>query len=387
MRNFALTSTSLTQGHPDKLCDCISDAIIDSYLTLDENARITAECAIASGIVFLAVHVTSNARADLTTIVKETVREAGYNDLEFNPDTVTVLSSISQAAVEGSAIDSTTAKTANVNATVFGYACRHCPEMLPLSIVAAHRLVRRMQDSRRSGAIPELHPDGQAQVAIRYCERRPIAIEGITVIGSTKKDAANFSFGAAIREHVIRPVLDELDPKLSNDAFLAVNPFDTLVPGGPVRHAGLTGRKNDVDTYGGYSRHGGSALSGKDPSRVDRIGAYAARYAAKNIVAAGLAEECEVQICYGMGQRDPLSAEIDTFGSGEVPDEVISKALARTIDLNAEAIIERFALWERPRVNNGRYFVELGALGHFGRQELDLPWEVTDLTTELSRAV
>lgn len=387
MRDFVLTSSSVTDGHPDKLCDCISDAIVDAYLTRDEDARVSAECAIASGIVFLATHVASKASADLTSIVQTTVRDAGYHDQDFNPEKVTVLSAVSKVARTEDRDEWSAYGSASVNATVFGYACQHTKEMMPLPIVVAHRLVRRLHNLRTSEELPLLHPDGQTQVSIRFQARVPVAVEGITLNSALRSGVGNGDAQEVLDRRVIRPVLDELDIALSKEALVNINPFGPSLPGGPTRHAGLTGRKNDIDTYGGYSRHGGAALSGKDPSRVDRLGAYAARYAAKNIVAARLASECEVQISYAMGRSEPLSVEVDTFGSGKVPDQMISKALLEVIDFRAEALNDRFQLRGLPRKRHGRFFADLGVLGHLGRLELDLPWEGTDAADALASAV
>ncbi len=381
MQNFVLTSSSATEGHPDKLCDCISDAIVDAYLARDPGARLTAEAATASGIVFLAAHVAADARVDLPEIVKSTVAHAGYTDPDFNPDSVSVVSSVVPAH---QGVDDFDGDAATVNTTVFGFACRQTEEMLPLAAVLAHRLARRMSDQRK-GQLPDLHPDGQAQVAIRYRHRIPVAIEGITLaVTRGKNDRRTSDLADALRPHVIAPVRDGVEIGLSRDALVHIGSPGS---GGPTRHAGLTGRKNDMDTYGTYCRNGGAALSGKDPSRLDRTGAYLARYAAKNVVAAGLAEECEVQLSYTMGRSRPVSLDIDTFGSGKVPDEDIVRALDDAIDFSNSAVRVRFALAGRPRERDGSFFGHLGAYGHFGRAELALPWEETDVALELARNV
>lgn len=380
MRNFVLTSTSVTDGHPDKLCDRISDAIVDAYLTLDPVALVQAECAIASGIVFLAAHTQTSAHVDLPAIARELVEETGYNDPDFNPASLTVLSNTTPAVgPRMHAMD-------NVSATVFGYACRHTPEMLPLSIVLAHRLARRLRDCRLGGELPFLHPDGQAQVAVRYRERMPESIEGITLFTALMPDGrAVEDLDTKLRELVIAPVLEEINVPFSAESLVAINPADSSSLGGPVRHAGLTGRKNDIDTYGGYSRHGGAALSGKDPSRIDRTGAYLARYAAKNVVASGLAEECEVQISYAMGRREPVSVELDTFGSNHIPEPEILQALRSAIDFKTESIAQTFHLRGLPKEHEGRFFEQLAAFGHFGRPDLALPWEATDVAKTLAK--
>jgi S-adenosylmethionine synthetase len=390
MRNFVLTSTSVTDGHPDKLCDRISDAIVDAYLTLDEASLVQAECAIASGIVFVASHTQTSAHVDLPAIVRELVEETGYNDPDFNPGNLTVLSNTTPAigTRQGATGNGRLRAADHVSATVFGYACRHTAEMLPLSIVLAHRLVRRLRDIRLAGDLPFLHPDGQAQVAVRYRERKPALIEGITLFTALSPEGeAIDDLGTRLQELVIDPLLAEIDVPLSPEALVSINPANSASLGGPTRHAGLTGRKNDIDTYGGYSRHGGAALSGKDPSRIDRTGAYLARYAAKNVVASGLADECEVQISYAMGRHEPVSVEIDTFGSNRVPEADILKALRSTVDFDANAIAQTFHLGEQPKAHQGRFFAHLAAFGHFGRSDLDLPWEDTRVAQQLAKGV
>jgi S-adenosylmethionine synthetase len=391
MRNFVLTSTSVTDGHPDKLCDRISDAIVDGYLTLDPAALVQAECAIASGIVFLVAHTRTSAHVDLPAVARDLVEETGYSDPDFNPSSLTVLANATPAVgtQQGAAAANGELHPPDcVNATVFGYACRHTAEMLPLSIVLAHRLARRLSDARLHGELPFLHPDGQVQVGVRYRERKPEFIEGITLFTAlSPRGRAVEGLAEKLQELVIGPILREAGVPLSADALVAINPSDSGSIGGPVRHAGLTGRKNDIDTYGGYSRHGGAALSGKDPSRIDRTGAYLARYAAKNVVASGLAEECEVQISYAMGRHEPVSVEIDTFDSSRVPEAEILKALRATIDFNADQIAPMFHLGELPKEHQGRFYARLAAFGHFGRLDLAAPWEATDVAQALAKRV
>jgi S-adenosylmethionine synthetase len=389
MRDFVLTSSSVTDGHPDKLCDRISDAIVDAHLTLDPAALVQAECAIASGIVFLAVRTESGAHVDLPAVVRQLVEDTGYCDADFNAHNVTVLS----AATPGPSALLATANGArlhheSVSTTVFGYACRHTPEMLPLSIVLSHRLAARLMEVRLREELPSLHPDGQVQVAVRYRGRVPEAIEGITLSSALMPQTRTVAhLTAELNELVLRPVLEEAGAPLAPGARVVINPHDWVLIGGPTRHAGLTGRKNDIDTYGGYSRHGGAALSGKDPSRIDRSGAYLARYAAKNIVAAGLARECEVQISYAIGEPDPMSIEIDTFSSGAAPESEILRALRQTIDFSADGIERTFGLAGLPRLHKGSFFARLAAFGHFGRPELNLPWERTDSAEALQQSL
>jgi S-adenosylmethionine synthetase len=391
MRNFVLTSASVTGGHPDKLCDRISDAIVDAYLTLDPAALVNAECAVASGIVFVAAHTETKAHVDLPAVVRSLIEETGYADADFNPANVSVLAtSTPMAHARPGSISTNERRPLHgcVNATLFGYACRHTSEMLPLSIVLAHRLTRRLTEARIEGGLTFLHPDGQAQVAVRYRDRAPESVEGITLFSALNADAGDADAAQRkLQEAVVKPVLAELEVPLAPEASIAVNPADSGYVGGPVRHAGLTGRKNDIDTYGGYCRTGSAALSGKDPSRIDRTGAYLARYAAKNVVASGLARECEVQVSYAMSHPEPVSVEIDTFGSAAVPEERILAALRRVIDFDAGAIVHDFGLGALPGRNKGRFFADLAVFGHFGRSELELPWERTDKADQLAQRV
>lgn len=384
MQNFVLTSTSVTEGHPDKLCDTISDAIVDAYLTRDEAARLNVECAIASSLAFIAAHVNASVDLDLPALVQRVVQETGYRDEGFRPGKVTVLSSVAARAAGAAATPRPHSE--GVNVTVFGYACRHTHELMPFSIVAAHRLAQGLSEERRTGRQPWLHPDGQAQVAVRYEARQPVAIEGITLYSALQDGiAVPEDYREMLKAAVVHPVLARLGMAVAPGARIDINPAGFSTEGGPGRHAGLTGRKNDIDTYGGYSRHAGAALSGKDPQRLDRVGAYAARYAAKNIVAAGLAEECEVQVSYAIGHVQPISVEVDTFGTGRDTDTTLRDLLLKEIDLSASGLAERFRLSRLPAQRGGRFFSELAAYGHLGRAELGVPWELTDVATALAR--
>lgn len=383
MRNFVLTSTSVTDGHPDKLCDRISDAILDAYLAQDPDAWVNAECALASGIAFVAADATTSARLDLPSIVRGVVEETGYDNPDIEPDAMTVLSSATHPPRPSPSRLAPAETVSRVNATLFGFACRHTEEMMPLPLIVAHRLVRQMRELRAGDHEPLFHPDAQAQVAVRHENRQPVSIEGITLSATLRPDlSGSRDAEEAIRDEALAPVLAALDLPVSPVAEIDINPAG-LMPRGPAQHAGLTGRKNDIDTYGGYCRHGGAALSGKDPGRADRIGAYAARYAARNIVAAGLADECEVQISYAIGKARPLCVEIDTFGSGTAPDEEIRRALEREIDFSIGAVCAKFDLGNMPARRKGRFFADLAAYGHVGRSDLDLPWEKSDLVRQL----
>ena len=386
MRNFVLTSTSVTDGHPDKLCDRISDAIVDAYLTEDPGARVIAECALASGIAFVAANASAHARLDLPAIVRRVVQETEYDGPGFESDAMTILTSTTQPPPVVHADGKPQAIVSQVNATLFGFACNHSKEMLPLPIVLAHRLARGLRTLRAEDGGPLLHPDGQAQVALRHEERKPTSVEGVALSVSLRPDLrCKERLDEIIREKLVDPILKDVGLPIATDALIELIPELATPPRGPSEHAGLTGRKNDIDTYGGYCRQSASALSGKDPNRADRIGAYAARYAAKNVISAGLAEECEVQISYALGKSDPISVEIDTFGSGSAPEPLIREALVAEVNFCLGAIIERFQLGMQPRSHAGSYFSRLGAYGHFGREDIALPWEKTDLAEALSR--
>lgn len=387
MRDFVLTSTSVTDGHPDKLCDRISDAIVDAFLARDPAARVNAECAIASGIVFLATHSASSGHVDFPSVVRSVLDETGYRDPDFNAETVTVLSSVAPGRGATSSPHGRGETSAIVNATLFGYACRHTAEMLPMPIVLAHDMVRRMCDLR-SGELDVLHPDGQAQVAVRFIDRKPVAVESVTLSTALRQNARTpTGLFEELRRRVVTPALAKSGIGLTAEATVNVNPEDGSAVGGPMRHAGLTGRKTDIDTYGGFSRHGGAALSGKDPSRIDRTGAYAARLAARAVVASDLAMECEVQVSYCQGRTRPLSVEIDTFGSGRASDQQIGAALRAVMDFDANAITALLRLAKRPSAAGGRFFTNLAAFGHMGRLDLDLPWEAAGPVDDLLRHV
>ncbi|MDX2156046.1 MAG: methionine adenosyltransferase domain-containing protein [Hyphomicrobiaceae bacterium] len=377
MQNFVLTSTSVTDGHPDKLCDRISDAIVDAYLARDPAARVNAECAIASGIVFLATHAVSSGHVDFPGVVRSILDETGYREPDFNAESVTVLSSVAPGRAPASSPRGKGEASTMVNATLFGYACRHTAEMLPMPIALAHDMVRRLRDLR-CGELDALHPDGQAQVAVRFIDRRPVAVESVTLSSAFRHDARiPAGLFEELRRRVVEPALAKAGIGLSAEAPVSVNPENGSAIGGPLRHAGLTGRKTDIDTYGGFCRHAGAALSGKDPSRIDRTGAYAARLAARTVVAAELATECEVQISYCQGRTHPVSVEIDTFGSGQAPDDRIGAAVRAAMDFDANSIRAGLRLFERPAAGGGRFFTNLAAFGHMGRMELDLPWEAS----------
>lgn len=391
MRNFVLTSESVTEGHPDKLCDRISDAVVDRFLTFDPMAQVSAECAVATGAVFLAVQFAAGTRVDVAAVAREVIGEIGYADPAFNAENVSVLARLAElppaARTDERELDDAALERipADNIVTVFGHACRQSPSLLPLPIWLAHRLARRLAEVRRSGVLRELSPDGKTQVGVEFRDRRPVRIDSVTLVAGTgaKRGADAEALRAELLAQVVEPVFarESLRPDAATRLF--INPAGAFEGGGPGQHAGLTGRKTGIDTYGEFSRHSGSALSGKDPARIDRIAAYAARHAAKNVVAAGLADECEVQLSYTLGLSRPVSIEVDSFSAGALPDEEIGRRIRQAFDFRPAAIIARMGLRHLPSARGGRFYQELAAYGHMGRTDLEVPWEALDAVDAL----
>ena len=388
MKKF-FTSESVTEGHPDKICDRISDAVLDAILAEDPEARVACETCCTTGLVMVMGEITTKAYVDIQSIVRDTVREIGYDRAKygFDCDTCGIINSIheqsrdialgvdkSAEAKEG--VDDKYSIGAGDQGMMFGYACNETPELMPLPISLAHRLATELTKVRREETLPYLRPDGKTQVTVEYDDDRPVRIDTVVVSTQHSEEVELDRIRTDIIRYVIKPVIPE--EMIDENTKIHVNPTGRFVVGGPHGDSGLTGRKIIVDTYGGYSRHGGGAFSGKDPTKVDRSGAYMARYLAKNVVAAGLADKCEVQIAYAIGVARPVSLLVETFGTSKVGEDVIADKLEELVDLRPAAIIERFDL-RRP------IYTPLSAYGHMGREDLGVAWEKTDLAEELAK--
>lgn len=409
-KNFLFTSESVTEGHPDKICDQISDAILDEFLTKDNKSRVAAETTVTTGMALVCGEITSDCYVDIPAVVRQTIKNIGYvgeNGGGFDYKTCAVLTSIDEQSTDiaggvnkaletrNDNADTSSAETEDIGAgdqgIMFGYACNETPELMPLPISLAHKLSYRLSRVRKKGIVDYLRPDGKSQVTVEYVDGKPARIH--TVLISTQHDPVigTISDNAKVQEiirndikqHVVDYVFKNERIKPDEKTIILVNPSGRFVIGGPQGDAGVTGRKIIVDTYGGYSRHGGGAFSGKDPTKVDRSAAYAARYVAKNIVKAGLAEKCEIELAYAIGVAVPISVLVDTFGTGKISDEDLAELVNNNFDLRPVGIINKFDLRNLPAKNGGKFYQKLAAYGHMGRTDIEVPWEETEKAESL----
>lgn len=404
-KNFLFTSESVTEGHPDKVCDQISDAILDEFLTKDNKSRVAAETTVTTGMALVCGEITSDCYVDIPSVVRQTIKNIGYvgeNGGGFDYKTCAVLTSIDEQSsdIAGGVNKALEARNENADTSameteeigagdqgiMFGYACDETPELMPLPISLAHKLSYRLSRVRKKGIVDYLRPDGKSQVTVEYKDGKPSRIH--TILISTQHDPVIGTISDNskvqeiikndIRQNVIDFVFKNERIKPDENTIILVNPSGRFVIGGPQGDAGVTGRKIIVDTYGGYSRHGGGAFSGKDPTKVDRSAAYAARYVAKNIVKAGLAEKCEIELAYAIGVAEPISVLVDTFGTGKISDEDLAELVNNNFDLRPVGIIKKFDLRNLPAKNGGKFYQKLAAYGHMGRTDIEVPWEDTD---------
>jgi S-adenosylmethionine synthetase len=376
MSNFLFTSESVSEGHPDKVADAISDAVLDAVLAQDKHGRVAAETLVATGLVVMAGQITTDANVNYSDLARDVIKRIGYDDsaIGFDYRSCAVLTAfdkqsadIKQGVDEGSGLD--LEQGAGDQGLMYGFACDETPQLMPVPIYYAHRLMERQAEIRRNGKLPWLRPDAKSQVSVRYVDGKPHHIDTVVISTQHREDISPEPLREGVIEEIVKPVL----PKelISKETKYLINPTGRFVIGGPLGDTGLTGRKIIVDSYGGYSRHGGGAFSGKDPSKVDRSAAYAARYVAKNIVAAGLARKCEIQVAYAIGIARPVSVLVDTFGTGRISDEKIANLVEKHFDLRPKGIIHSLNLL-RP------IYGKTAAYGHFGRDEPEFSWEATD---------
>ncbi|KOP25892.1 S-adenosylmethionine synthase [Hapalosiphon sp. MRB220] len=408
-KRYLFTSESVTEGHPDKICDQISDAILDTLLTQDPTSRVAAEVVVNTGLVLITGEITSKASVNYVNVARKKIAEIGYTDAvngfcsnscsvlvaldEQSPDIAQGVNTAHEARQDSE--EQFDKVGAGDQGIMFGFACNETPELMPLPISLSHRIARRLAAVRKTGQLAYLRPDGKTQVTVAYQDGRPVSIDTILISTQHTPTIGDITDEAEVQAKikkdlwsaVVEPVFGDLEIKPDANTRFLVNPTGKFVIGGPQGDSGLTGRKIIVDTYGGYSRHGGGAFSGKDPTKVDRSAAYACRYAAKNIVAAGLAERCEVQLSYAIGVARPVSIMVDTFGTGKVDDETLLQLITDHFELRPAGIIHSFNLRNLPSERGGRFYQDVAAYGHFGRTDLDLPWERTDKAELLKQAL
>lgn len=408
-RRYLFTSESVTEGHPDKICDQISDTILDALLTQDPSSRVAAEVVVNTGLVLITGEITTKANVNFVNLARKKIAEIGYTNADngFSANSTSVLLALDEQSPDIAQGVNTAQETrqqdsdelfdkigAGDQGIMFGFASNETPELMPLPISLAHRIARRLAAVRKTGELSYLRPDGKTQVTVVYEDGRPVGIDTILISTQHTASIGEITDEAAVQAKikqdlwsaVVEPVFGDIDVKPNDETRFLVNPTGKFVVGGPQGDSGLTGRKIIVDTYGGYSRHGGGAFSGKDPTKVDRSAAYAARYVAKNIVAAGLAEKVEIQLSYAIGVARPTSILVDTFGTGKVDEETLLELINKHFELRPAGIIHTFNLRNLPSERGGRFYQDVAAYGHFGRADLDLPWEQTDKAELLKQA-
>jgi S-adenosylmethionine synthetase len=400
-RSYFFTSESVTEGHPDKICDQISDTILDAVLAQDPASRVAAEVVVNTGLVLITGEITTKANVNFIDLARQKIAEIGYTmaDNGFASNSCSVLVALDEQSPDIAQGVDTAQETrqalsseeldqigAGDQGIMFGFACNETPELMPLPISLAHRVARKLAAVRKTGQVKYLRPDGKTQVTVLYENDKPVGIDTILVSTQHDEGISQDQIKADLWKLVVQPCFADIELQPDANTKFLVNPTGKFVIGGPQGDAGLTGRKIIVDTYGGYSRHGGGAFSGKDPTKVDRSAAYAARYVAKNIVAAGLATKCEVQLSYAIGVARPVSLLVETFGTGKVSEEVLTKLVQDNFELRPAGIIQTFGLRTLPSDRGGRFYQDVAAYGHFGRTDLELPWEQTDKAAALKAA-
>ncbi len=400
-RRYLFTSESVTEGHPDKVCDQISDTILDAVLAQDPESRVAAEVVVNTGLVLITGEITTRAQIDFIDLARRKIAEIGYTmaDNGFSADSCSILVALDKQSPDiAQGVDAAQETREQLSSEeldkigagdqgiMFGFACNETPELMPLPISLANRISRKLAAVRKTGQVKNLRPDGKTQVTVLYEGDKPVGIDTILISTQHDAEASQEVLKAELWKHVVEPCFADIELKPDDKTKFLFNPTGKFVIGGPQGDAGLTGRKIIVDTYGGYSRHGGGAFSGKDPTKVDRSAAYAARYVAKNIVAAGLADKCEVQLSYAIGVARPCSLLVETFGTAKIDEEKITDLVSQNFELRPAGIIQSFGLQTIVADRGGRFYQDVAAYGHFGRNDLDLPWEKTDKADVLKTA-